>query len=393
MIKHHEGKGWLLIDDPIVREARRDARGQSQWFQWLQALYLLRRGRISGRSPAEVARRAGIDADTLTATVDAYNRSDADPAGKPAEFVRPLLTPPFSLVDVSIKPSLGYPCAMLTLGGLAVDESTGRVRGLDGRPISGLYAAGRSAVGICSRSYVSGLSLTDCVFSGRRAGLNSALAQGLLDKNENVFYSWHEFRGRKQGMGQLMRGADSPQAAREVIAGVRDLLPTLRERAQDTEDARRIPDESIKSLQETGFFKLLQPKPYGGYESTPVTFYTAVKLIASAWGSTGWVASILGAHPWHVALFDAQAQEDVWSEDVDVRISSSYAPMGTAQIVDGGCRLTGKWSFSSGCDHATWILLCVRRVRQAGGLLHLPAADQRLHHRRRLGHRGTSWYR
>jgi 3-hydroxy-9,10-secoandrosta-1,3,5(10)-triene-9,17-dione monooxygenase len=190
-----------------------------------------------------------------------------------------------------------------------------------------------------------------------------------------------------------MRGADSPQAAREVIAGVRDLLPTLRERAQDTEDARRIPDESIKSLQDTGFFKLLQPKPYGGYESTPVTFYTAVKLIASAWGSTGWVASILGVHPWHVALFDAQAQEDVWSEDVDVRISSSYAPMGTAQIVDGGCRLTGKWSFSSGCDHATWILLCVRRVRQAGGLLHLPAADQRLHHRRRLGHRGTSWYR
>ena len=76
---------------------------------------------------------------------------------------------------------------MLTLGGLVVDEDTGAVRNGSGAPISGLYAAGRTAVGICSRSYVSGLSLADCVFSGRRAGINSALAQGVLDKNENVF--------------------------------------------------------------------------------------------------------------------------------------------------------------------------------------------------------------
>ena len=67
------------------------------------------------------------------------------------------------------------------------DITGGRVRGEDGKPIAGLYAAGRSAVGICSRSYVSGLSLADCVFSGRRAGLNSALAHGVLDKNKNVF--------------------------------------------------------------------------------------------------------------------------------------------------------------------------------------------------------------
>ncbi|MET9266576.1 3-hydroxy-9,10-secoandrosta-1,3,5(10)-triene-9,17-dione monooxygenase oxygenase subunit [Amycolatopsis sp. NPDC004079] len=145
-----------------------------------------------------------------------------------------------------------------------------------------------------------------------------------------------------------------------VIAGVRDLLPVLRERAQETEDARRIPAESVKALQETGFFRLLQPKPYGGLEADPVTFYTAVKLIASACGSTGWVASILGVHPWHVALFDAQAQEDVWGEGGegrDVRISSSYAPMGKATVVEGGYRLSGRWSFSSGSDHCTWVLL------------------------------------
>jgi len=142
-----------------------------------------------------------------------------------------------------------------------------------------------------------------------------------------------------------------------VIAGVRDLLPVLRERAQEAEDARCVPEESIKALQETGFFKLLQPKRYGGLETDPVSFYTAVREIASACGSTGWVASILGVHPWHVALFDGKAQEEVWSEDVDVRISSSYAPMGKAEVVEGGYRLTGRWSFSSGCDHCTWVLL------------------------------------
>jgi 3-hydroxy-9,10-secoandrosta-1,3,5(10)-triene-9,17-dione monooxygenase len=143
----------------------------------------------------------------------------------------------------------------------------------------------------------------------------------------------------------------------QVIAGVRDLLPVLRERAQDTEDARRVPEESVKALQETGFFKMLQPKSHGGLEADPVSFYTAVKLIASACGSTGWVASILGVHPWHVALFDAQAQQEVWGEDQDVRISSSYAPMGKAEVVEGGYRLTGRWSFSSGSDHCTWVLL------------------------------------
>ena len=149
----------------------------------------------------------------------------------------------------------------------------------------------------------------------------------------------------------------SELAADAVITAIRDLLPVLRDRAQETEDARRVPAESVKALQETGFFKLLQPRRYGGVEADPVSFYTAVKLIAGACGSTGWVASILGVHPWHVALFDARAQQEVWGEDTDARISSSYAPMGEATVVDGGYRLSGRWSFSSGCDHCSWVLL------------------------------------
>src|SRR5215472_15635647 len=142
-----------------------------------------------------------------------------------------------------------------------------------------------------------------------------------------------------------------------VIAAVADLLPMLRQRAQETEDNRDVPADSVKALTETGFFRLLQPASYGGLEADPIAFYTAVRLIASACGSTGWVASVLGVHPWQLALFPERAQEEVWGADPGTRMSSSYAPTGRAHTADGGYRLDGRWSFSSGCDHANWVLL------------------------------------
>ena len=149
--------------------------------------------------------------------------------------------------------------------------------------------------------------------------------------------------------------ATSDQQA--VIAAVTDLLPTFAARAQEAEDRRVLSAESVKSLAETGFFRLLQPAGFGGLEADPVTFYTAVRLIASACGSTGWVASVIGVHPWQLALFPPRGQQDVWGADPDTRMSSSYAPTGRAKLVEGGHRLDGRWSFSSGCDHASWVLL------------------------------------
>ena len=151
--------------------------------------------------------------------------------------------------------------------------------------------------------------------------------------------------------------AGSQQDTQAVIAGVTELLPTLRQRAQETEDARVVPAESVKSLEETGFFRLLQPRSAGGLEADPVTFFTAVRLIASACGSTGWVASVVGVHPWQLALFPEQAQRDVWGADPATRMSSSYAPTGQARRTENGYTLDGRWSFSSGCDHASWVLL------------------------------------
>jgi 3-hydroxy-9,10-secoandrosta-1,3,5(10)-triene-9,17-dione monooxygenase len=145
--------------------------------------------------------------------------------------------------------------------------------------------------------------------------------------------------------------------SQQVLDGVRDLLPTFRSRADEAERLRVVPDASIKELSETGFFKLLQPKRYDGHEADPETFYTAVKEIAGACGSTAWVSSVVGVHPWQVALFPDEAQQAVWGSDTETRLSSSYAPTGKAQQVEGGFQLSGRWSFSSGCDHCQWVLL------------------------------------
>jgi len=178
------GRAWLLVDRAILTEARRQVRGSTLWFQRLQAWYVLFLAPVTAAKLAVVATRVGVHPDGLTATVAAYNAAattprltDAardDPMGKPSDLLVALDQPPYSLIDFAIRPRMLDPAPVLTLGGLVVAPETGAVLRADGTPVPGLYAAGRSAVGLCSRSYVSGLSIADCVFSGRRAGRHAA---------------------------------------------------------------------------------------------------------------------------------------------------------------------------------------------------------------------------
>ena len=143
----------------------------------------------------------------------------------------------------------------------------------------------------------------------------------------------------------------------DLLDRARALAPVLRERAFDAEQERRIPDRTITELVESGLFRTLQPARYGGYELDPQVFLEAAMILGAACGSTGWVFSVVGVHNWQLGLMPAQAQEDVWGQDPDTLISSSYTPRGTVEIVDGGYRLSGRWSFSSGSDHCQWAIL------------------------------------
>jgi 3-oxo-5alpha-steroid 4-dehydrogenase len=120
----------------------------------------------------QLATRCGLPAEKLENTVAAYDAmaeaGGPDPLGKPAAFLRPLERRRLSAVRCDLDSQL-FPAPCITLGGLDVDAGQA-VRRPDGSPIPGLYAVGRCAAGVASRSYVSGLSLADCVFSGRNAG-------------------------------------------------------------------------------------------------------------------------------------------------------------------------------------------------------------------------------
>ena len=132
--------------------------------------------------------------------------------------------------------------------------------------------------------------------------------------------------------------------AHTVLAAIDELLPRLGERAQETEDLRRLPDANVAELDEAGFFKMLQPEQWGGLQCDPVLFFEAVRRIAGVCGSTGWAGGILGVHNWHLAQFDQQAQQDVWGDDPGVRVSRP-----TLRWVREWWSTAAIWSTGLGC--------------------------------------------
>src|SRR5882762_1126332 len=143
----------------------------------------------------------------------------------------------------------------------------------------------------------------------------------------------------------------------DFLGRVRALLPALRERAPRAEQLRRLPAETFADFQEAGLFRAMQPKRYGGFELDPEVFYQAITEVGAVCGSSGWVFGVVGVHNWHLALFPPQAQQDVWGEDDSLQLSTSLAPTGKVERVPGGFRLSGRWSFSSGCDFCDWAVL------------------------------------
>ncbi|MGH7933987.1 MAG: hypothetical protein ACREQN_12600 [Candidatus Binataceae bacterium] len=164
-----------------------------------------------------------------------------------------------------------------------------------------------------------------------------------------------------------MSGTSNVQSGREttvplhshprLIDRAKALAPVLRERAAETNQLRRLPDATWRDFIDTGIVRGLQPARWGGGELHPREFYSAIIEVAHAEGCAGWVAGIIGVHPWQTALYPRETQEEIWGADPTVMNSSSYAPTGTAERVHGGYRLSGRWSFSSGCDHCGWVNL------------------------------------
>lgn len=172
------GKAWLILDSKMWQEAKLNIKNDNLMaFQKVPAVATMKFGTKKAPTLEALCRKVGIDHAGLLKTLDAYRRAAAgeipDPFEKDAGDMIVPQEGPFYALDVSVNMPLN-PAYGITVGGLLVDENSGLVMREDGTTIPGLYAAGRTAIGLCTHLYLSGMSAGDCIFSGRRAGQHAA---------------------------------------------------------------------------------------------------------------------------------------------------------------------------------------------------------------------------
>src|ERR1700681_4083623 len=144
----------------------------------------------------------------------------------------------------------------------------------------------------------------------------------------------------------------------EIMDRVRAMAPRFAERAAAAEEARRIPEESVKNMLDAGLARILVPKSVGGYGLGFDTWFEVTRELCKADASHGWCTSLIIHHNHLIAQYPQAAQQALWADGLDVPIAASFAPATVAVPVDGGYRVSGKGSpFASGVDHCTWVML------------------------------------
>lgn len=145
----------------------------------------------------------------------------------------------------------------------------------------------------------------------------------------------------------------------EMLARVGKLIPGLRDRADETERTRRIPESTMAELEEAGVFRMLAPKSFGGFGMGVQTYSRVVRLLAQGCASTAWTAGHLIEHVWMLARWPLQVQAEVFANGPAPLAAATNAPVGVAEKVPGGFLISGRWTFASGVLHSEWALLAV----------------------------------
>lgn len=146
----------------------------------------------------------------------------------------------------------------------------------------------------------------------------------------------------------------------ELIERAQAMVPVLVERAPECERLRRAPFETIADFRKAGFFKICQPRKYGGYELGYDVLCEVIMEVAHGCGSSAWNLAVLGEHNVTMANSSAQFLEELWGENHDTLIASGNDPQAELERVDGGLLFNGTLKFSSACDHVDWWLTGAR---------------------------------
>ena len=147
------------------------------------------------------------------------------------------------------------------------------------------------------------------------------------------------------------------RVGRQFVQDVEGILPIIKRNRMESDRLGRVPDESVQAMTEVNVFRAMTPLQWGGLEMHPAYFFDGIMKLASADPSAAWIGGQLTVHAFEVALLSEETQAEFWANGPDTRASSAYAPLGKARPVDGGYILDGTWAFSSGVDHAEWVIL------------------------------------
>jgi 3-hydroxy-9,10-secoandrosta-1,3,5(10)-triene-9,17-dione monooxygenase len=146
----------------------------------------------------------------------------------------------------------------------------------------------------------------------------------------------------------------------EAMRRVREIVPILRERAAQSEDARMLLRENEQLLHESGLFRFHQPKSFGGMELDFVAVVDIPAELARGCPSTAWNVGNVACHHWILGYYDPETQHEVWDANPDALIASSIAlAAGRGRKADGGFVINGRWPFSSAVDNSDWNMLAV----------------------------------
>jgi alkylation response protein AidB-like acyl-CoA dehydrogenase len=156
-------------------------------------------------------------------------------------------------------------------------------------------------------------------------------------------------------------------SADELVERARAMAPEIRELAERTEQNRNVFPHIIDKIRDAELLRTCRPKEFGGFEHDGETALRIAMTISAACPSTGWSVNGAVSNGRSIAHFPIEAQREVWGGDqADPFTCACFAPTGMAVPVDGGYRLSGRWSFASGCDHAAWIYLGGFITREGG---------------------------
>lgn len=165
--------------------------------------------------------------------------------------------------------------------------------------------------------------------------------------------AWFDAPGRRTPVPNAPGLDTLLNRARELADG------HLKENARRTETDRRVSEETTALFRDAGFFRLMQPGQFGGYEYGFTAFTDIISELARGCPSSAWGCSLGAVHQWLVGTFPLQAQEDVWNDNPHAIVCGSYAPAATCESVEGGYLVSGKWHWSSNIDNSDWALIGV----------------------------------